>query len=288
MVMKYFLPSPALREYVRLLQIVHLTFDTNVIVPPKAYWPRPEQCLAFNPREPEIGTLMANGKYLSKSPIMLIGQPSMVTTRYVPHDFLLFQVVFQPGALFRLLGIPSQELTDVHVDAESVFPKEIGLVNERLRNTTDYAKMSEIVENFIHYLIKIRKCSLSKTNLLPIDKVANLMVNANSPKYPQHSISLDKLACEACLSQKQFYKNFIERMGISPKTYTRIVRFDNAMKLQNAQPHKDWLSIALDCGYYDYQHLVKDFKDFTKTTPTDFVQKENNAPERVFGLKEDF
>jgi transcriptional regulator GlxA family with amidase domain len=77
-------------------------------------------------------------------------------------------------------------------------------------------------------------------------------------------------------------------MGISPKTYARIVRFDNAMKLQNAQPHKDWLSIALDCGYYDYQHMVKDFKDFTRETPTEFVQKEDSAPERVLGLKEDF
>jgi transcriptional regulator GlxA family with amidase domain len=148
--------------------------------------------------------------------------------------------------------------------------------------------MTEIVEGFIYYLIKRRKCSLSKTNLLPIDKVANWMLHANTARFPQQGVSLDKLAREACLSPKQFYKNFVERMGISPKTYARIVRFDNAMKLQNAQPHKDWLSIALDCGYYDYQHMVKDFKDFTKETPTGFVQKEDNAPERVLGLKEDF
>jgi AraC-like DNA-binding protein len=286
--MRYFLPSPALREYVRLMQIVHLTFDQNVVVPPKAYWPRPEQCLAFNPRQPQIETYMANGKCLPKPPIMLIGQLSEVKTRYVPHDFLLFQVVFQPGALFRLLGIPSHELTDADVDAETVFSKEIGLVNERLRNTDDYSEMTEIVENFIYYLIKRRKHSLSKTNLLPIDKVANWMLNANPARFPQQGISLDKLAREACLSPKQFYNNFVERMGISPKTYARIVRFDNAMKLQNAQPHKDWLSIALDCGYYDYQHMVKDFKDFTRETPTEFVQKEDSAPERVLGLKEDF
>jgi AraC-like DNA-binding protein len=231
---------------------------------------------------------MANGKHRPKSSIMLIGQPSMVTTRYVPHDFLLFQVVFQPGALFRLLGIPSYELTDIHVDAETVFSKEISLVKERLRNTENYEVMTQIVEDFIYYLIKRRKCSLSKTNLLPIDKVANWMLNANPARFPQQGISLDKLAREACLSPKQFYNNFVERMGISPKTYARIVRFDNAMKLQNAQPHKDWLSIALDCGYYDYQHMVKDFKDFTRETPTEFVQKEDSAPERVLGLKEDF
>lgn len=124
MVMRYFLPNPVLREYVRLLQVVHLTFDQYVLVPPKAYWPRPEQCLAFNPRQLEFTPYMANGKDRPKSSVMLIGQPSTVMTRYVPHDFLLFQVVFQPGALFRLLGIPSYELTDVQVDAETVFSKK--------------------------------------------------------------------------------------------------------------------------------------------------------------------
>lgn len=148
--------------------------------------------------------------------------------------------------------------------------------------------MTKIVEDFIHYLIKRRNSSLSKTNLLPIDKVANWMLNANPARIPQQGILLDKLAREACLSPKQFYRNFVERMGISPKTYARIVRLDSAMKLQNAQPHKDWLSIALNCGYYDYQHMVKDFKDFTKETPTQFIQKEDGAPERVLGLKEDF
>jgi AraC-like DNA-binding protein len=286
--MRYFLPSPALREYVRLLQLVHLTFDQNVVVPPKAYWPRPEECLAFNPRQPEITPYMADGKPRPKSSVMLIGQPSMVTTRYVPHDFLLFQVVFRPGALFRLLGIPSYELTDVHVDAETVLSKEVRLVNERLRNTENYEVMTRIVEDFIHYLINRRNYSRSKTHLLPIDKVADWMLNASPVRISQRGISLDKLAREACLSPRQFYRNFVERMGISPKTYARIVRFNNAMKLQNAQPHKDWLSIALDCGYYDYQHMVKDFKDFTKETPTEFVQKEDSAPERVLGLKEDF
>jgi len=48
--------------------------------------------------------------------------------------------------------------------------------------------------------------------------------------------SLDWPANQACLSQRQFYRQFMQREGISPKLYARIARFENAMKLKNAQP----------------------------------------------------
>lgn len=51
------------------------------------------------------------------------------------------------------------------------------------------------------------------------------------------------------------------REGISPKMYARIPRFEKVMKFKkNAQPTKDWMSIALELGYHDYPHLVRDFK----------------------------
>jgi transcriptional regulator GlxA family with amidase domain len=100
------------------------------------------------------------------------------------------------------------------------------------------------------------------------------------------NVSLDWLADQACLSTRQFYQNFVQRMGISPKLYRRIIRFDNTIRLRNAQPHKDWLSIAVELGYYDYQHLVRDYKEFTHLTPTEFSQRENQAPERTFGIVE--
>ena len=53
--------------------------------------------------------------------------------------------------------------------------------------------------------------------------------------------------------------------------------------MKNRHPERDWLTIALHCGYYDYQHLAKDYKEFTGYTPSAFADIENNAPERSFG-----
>ncbi|MBC7921011.1 MAG: AraC family transcriptional regulator [Ferruginibacter sp.] len=278
--LRYFPPSPALREYVRLLQLVHFVFPAGTVLPFKPYWPRPEQCLTFYARQTETVEYVDSGRQVRKPRSALIGQPAIVTNRHVGREFLLFQVVFQPGALFRLTGLPAHELTNTFVDAEAVFDPEIRLVNERLSSTDVYAEMTGIVEGFIHYLIKRRRATPSRFSIRPVDKVGLFMLQNSSPA------SLDWLANQACLSTRQFYQNFIQRTGISPKLYNRIIRFDNAMKISHAQPTKDWLSIALASGYYDYQHLVRDFKEFTTLTPREFSQRDSQAPERSFGLVE--
>ncbi|MFN8352929.1 MAG: AraC family transcriptional regulator [Spirosomataceae bacterium] len=272
----YRLPSPALREYVRLLQIVACEFPASMTqLPVKAYWPRAENCLSFFPKDPEQIEYGFDGKLIASPRSRLYGQHAIVTNRHVGRDFMVFQVQFQPGALHRLTGIPAQELFNSFIDAEAVFSSEIRLVNERLSYTNHYTEMIPIVEDFLFYLVR-----RVKKQVLPIDRISRVMLQNPSV------ISLDWLADQACLSQRQFYRQFIEREGTSPKLYTRIARFEQAMKLKNAHPHKDWLTIALELGYYDYQHLVRDFKDFTSLSPNAFLMAEGKAPERVFGVAE--
>ena len=273
----YRLPSPALRDYVRQLQIVGCSFPASMaVLPVKAYWPRAENSLSFYPKDPEKQEYGFDGNLLSKPNPVLNGQYTIMTNRHVGRDFMVFQVQFQPGALFRLTGIPSHELTNSFVDAEAVFSTEIRLVNERLSYTKHYTEMILIVERFLLGLVNRAK----RRDLRPIDKVSRFILQ--QPKL----VSLDWLANQACLSQRQFYRQFMEREGVSPKLYARIARFENAVKLKNALPTKDWLSVALDLGYYDYQHLVRDFKEFTSLTPNGFLLADGHSPERVFGRVE--
>ncbi len=272
----YRLPHPALREYVRLLQIVGCAFPASMpVLPVKAYWPRAENCLSFFPKDPEKIEYGFDGKPQESTRSRLYGQHCIATNRHVGRDFMVFQVQFQPGALFRLTGIPAHELTNTFVDAEAVFSGEIRLVNERLSYTRHYTEMVTIVEDFLFYLVQ-----KSKKPPRPIDRVSLFLLHNPG------TARLDWLADQACLSQRQFYRQFVEREGISPKLYARIARFENVMKLKNAQPTKDWLSVALDLGYYDYQHLVRDFKEFTHLTPNEFLIHEAKSPERAFGKVE--
>ena len=268
-------PSADLREYVRQLQIVGFDFGEGHPVPTKPYWPRPEHCLCFYPRKMELIQYGDGRREERKDRSSLMGQPLFMTKRQPGNGFFLFQVVFQPGALFRLTGIPVAVFNNQFVDAEAVFPAEIRAVNERLSSTDNHLEMIAIVENFLRYLVK-----KARFGVQPVDKAA-FYLHGHA-----RNASPDWLASEACLSRKQFYRKFVERMGVSPKFYARIVQFDNAVKRKNAFPGQDWLSIALHLGYYDYQHLARDFKEFTSLSPPAFYQLDSHAPERTFGYRE--
>ncbi|TMI87019.1 MAG: AraC family transcriptional regulator [Bacteroidetes bacterium] len=133
--------------------------------------------------------------------------------------------------------------------------------------------MVSIVEDYLKTRIK-----RIRTDIHSVDKVASYIL-ANSPQ-----VSMDWLANQAYLCQRQFNRKFTERIGVSPKLFTRIVRFFNAYKYREAHPHDDWLNVALLFGYTDYQHMVKDFKEFANVTPNLWVSEDMQAPERILRL----
>jgi AraC-like DNA-binding protein len=219
-----------------------------------------------------------SSQLVPKPRVALIGQPTAVTHRHVGRHCLVLQVVFQPGALYRLTGLPMSELTDTF--AEAVFPREISRVAERLGSASQYAELTAIVEAFLLQLV--RQC---RHELLPIDKANHLLLNPTRFGQPGCP-TVEQLASAAYLSVKQYYRNSVARLGVGPKLFSRITRFDHAIKLHNAHPSLGWLSVALAVGYHDYQYLVRDVKHFTARTPTEFAQQESQPPERTFGLVE--
>jgi AraC-like DNA-binding protein len=277
----YRLPNPAIRDYVKLLQIVGCTFPSTMVdLPVKIYWPRAENCLSFFPKAPEKIEYGFDGNIIKTTTSRIHGQHTIATNRYSAREFLVFQVQFQPGALARLTGLSLKELANDIIDAEAVFSKEINTVNERLSYTNHYTEMIPIVEDFILLLISKQSKNRYKNNVLPIDHANQFILNNKG------MVSLDWLAKETCLSPRQFYRQFVERHGVSPKLYARIVRFENALKYKHTSPNTDWVTIAYELGYHDYQHLVRDFKEFTTLTPNAFLIAEGKGPERTFGVIE--
>jgi AraC-like DNA-binding protein len=272
MVLSEFTPTASLQEFVRVYRLVQFVFDDGTNLPFKPYPPRPEHCLSFYPRDTETVEYASSGLRITNLKTVLIGQQHEVSNRFVGKDFLVFQIVFRPGALFRLTGIPSNQINNSYIDAETVFPSAIKEVNEKLHDALHFKEMVTIIESFLMNQIKRGIKDFHR-----LDLVSNFILASNE------TLHIDWLAKESCLSVRQFERKFIERMGISPKLFNKIVRFENAFRLKNTNPLQDWLSIAIQCGYYDYQHLVKDYKQFTNQTPTDFHILDNASPERVFG-----
>ncbi len=273
MLIKNLLPKPSLAEFVRKYQIISWQFEASAIAPPKILAPRPEHSLAFYIKDRQFFRHLNSEKEIEYPKSIICGVHNETIVRNCSHDFLTIKVIFQPCALYRLTGIPTHELVTNFYDAEAVFGKEVNELNQRLSSTENIEEMVQHIEFYLEKAILNKTKSCHK-----IDEVARLMLSEKPLG------TLDDMARMSTLSIRQFIRKFEERTGLSPKTFSRIIRFDKAYRLKNSQPDLDWLSIALLSGYYDYQHLAKDYKDFTKTTPVSFYEIDLKAPERAFGL----
>jgi transcriptional regulator GlxA family with amidase domain len=88
------------------------------------------------------------------------------------------------------------------------------------------------------------------------------------------NITVDCLASEACLSRRQFERIFLAYIGISPKQFLKIVRFQNAIFINHNSNAKSLTDLALKAGYYDQSHFINEMKELTGYTPKKLFYEE--------------
>ena len=71
------------------------------------------------------------------------------------------------------------------------------------------------------------------------------------------------------LSCRQLERRFLRDVGITPKRFCRIQRFQQVF--QTIEDGADWVRAAVECGYYDQAHLIRDCKDFSGEAPAALV-----------------
>ena len=91
------------------------------------------------------------------------------------------------------------------------------------------------------------------------------------------NVSIKEISQDTGYSECYVRRSFHEMHGISPKTFEKIVRFQNT--LEEMALHKDmaFYDMAQESGYYDQSHMVKEFKNFTGLTPENYLKYMENA-----------
>jgi len=229
--------------------------------------PFPEQSLFFYPRD-RISAQRPDEKKRNEVPRCIIAGPrtERMNLRFGYRHHVV-KVSFQPGGLYRLLGIPMQELLGSNgIDARGVWGDEINLILEQLGEADSFYDMKIIIEQFL----------LSKSNKLkqrlPIDPVMLVLLKGGG------LIPIERLAYESCLSNRQFERVFKSRIALSPKFFSRLVRFSRAWLIKETQPDIHWLQLAHECGYYDQMHFIRDFKKLTGANPSQIEAAFLDAP----------
>jgi AraC-like DNA-binding protein len=167
-----------------------------------------------------------------------------------------FAVFFWPCGWSQLFDIPVKETTDNFDDALSIHGAEIRNVWNRMGEEVTFERRVEIVETFLMrrlpYVRPVSKINTAITYLFEYHGVVRI------PRLGRHS----------AVSLRQFERLFRKEVGMSPKMFARVARFQAAMDAKLASPGRTWLDIAHSFCYYDQMHMIHDFEQLGRNTPT--------------------
>jgi AraC-like DNA-binding protein len=171
-----------------------------------------------------------------------------------------FVILFQPGVLDLLFALPAQEITDQDFDAESVFGPMIAGFQEQLADCRTFEERASIANRFL-----LRR-AVAAGALDGVSTAANQILRvAGAARIPVH-------ADHAGLSLRQFERRFVQQVGISPKLFARIARFEATLDRMARLPGRTWTEVAHYFGYYDQMHMVHEFAEFSGQTPTNTLR----------------
>jgi len=160
----------------------------------------------------------------------------------------LLGIRFHPGGTSPFLRMPMSDVTD------SV--TELGALSSDLeRELSNSGRDVAAVES------ALTRRLLRYHHESPAMKLAARVVNAAG------LISIDQLANDAGISSRQLERRFLREVGIGPKLLGRILRFQQVFRAVE-RVDAAWASIAVECGYYDQAHLIRDFHQFAQQTPS--------------------
>jgi len=167
-----------------------------------------------------------------------------------------FAIQFQPDAIYQLFGLPGIRVTDCDYAAHAVLGSAASELQQRLGNARYFQERVQLADHFI------ASQSMSRPVRDSIELAANEIMRNHG------RCRVDVLAHDTGQSIRNFQRSFRERVGVSPKLYSRIVRFEAAARTKATFPHISWMTIAHEFGYHDQMHLIHDFRQFSGDTPS--------------------
>ena len=163
---------------------------------------------------------------------------------------------FRPCAISAFTQVPIYEFNDCRINTD-LFPSLFSdFKPEKLIRTSNRISQLEHIDNYL----------LSKLGYLH-DINKQIIYIAEYIQVTKGIVPINELLNKVCLSQRQFERKFKDLTGMTPKMFSAITRFSTAEKFIRFHPDKSLFTIALDCGYYDHSHLIREFKRFSGVLP---------------------
>lgn len=191
----------------------------------------------------------------------IIGTMTVYSEIYYYESVSMLGIRFKPAGITAFTRVPISEFTDQQIDMtiiDSLFDKdfysqlpELELIPDKIKHIDSYLlqkldNIFELDQQMIYAVDLIRKTN----GMLPLNEVAY----------------------KCCLSLRHFERKFKTTTGVTPKTFSKIIRFKHTLSYLRKNKDASLFSVAVDCGYYDHSHLTKEFKILSGNSPSHFSE----------------
>jgi AraC-like DNA-binding protein len=189
------------------------------------------------------------------------------------------EVWLAPLGAYTLLGLPMDQLSGHTVDLTELLGPAGRRLAEQLRQAPTWPRRFALLDRFLLQRLE------GGPQPSPEVGWAWQRLQATAGAAP-----IRRLAGEVGWSHKHLIARFKQQVGLAPKTAARLVRFDRVWRRIDQRGPLDWAQLAREAGYADQAHLIRDFRQFTGTTPTGFpartLPSHRNGEDEVNSLQD--
>lgn len=173
-------------------------------------------------------------------------------------------VHFKAGGALALLGVPPGWLADSHVNLEAIWGVRAAELRERLCAARDLRERFLVLDGAL-----MRRLGSAVRQR---EEVKLALWGLRRP-----DARIGQVAAEVGLSHRRLIELFTEEVGVTPKVFSRLQRFQRALTLAKQSASPDWAQMAVACGYFDQSHLIRDFVSLSGLSPKELLHRSANV-----------
>jgi AraC-like DNA-binding protein len=249
-------PTGILSKYIQNYFIVE-TDNSEDYLPNERVYPCGYATMVFHYGSPSIFQKKDSGKYIEPN-LVICGQQTSYYDLSLSGKTGMILIVFKPHGVKSFFNFPITELLNENLSLHDLLNNETIELEDKLFNAPNNRQRITHLENFLI------KRLINNDEFERVEYALELIGNSKG------QIKAQNIAHEVCLGIKQFERTFSKYVGVNPKKYVSIVRFQNVIQMKRKHENSSMFQLAFDNGYYDQAHFIHDFKSFTGLSPKEF------------------
>ena len=196
-------------------------------------------------------------------PAVVVGQQTKNYKLKFSGHIQQIGIVLKPTAIATLFGYPLKDVVDKRIALETVVGEAAsGMLFDRLKHELRNEYRLALLHSF---LLEAMEGYEKKINVA--DLAADIILKSKG------SITIEQLLDELCVSRRHLERKFTEKVGLTPKHYSRIVRMSHISNFVAHHEEIDWQDLVYSGGFHDQNHFIKDFKALNTLSPSKYHQE---------------